>query len=117
MGLGFVQTVVDYSLFTYTNGASFVIALVYVDDILLTRTDSTFITHVKDFLHSSFTIKDLGLTKYYLLLELHRTTKGLYLYQHKFMYDMLMVVGLEDCKPHSRHVGTTITLSLTTVNY
>ncbi|KAL8089921.1 hypothetical protein AgCh_039401 [Apium graveolens] len=37
LNLGFIQTVADYSLFTLVQGDSFIITLVYVDDILLTE--------------------------------------------------------------------------------
>lgn len=73
----------DYSLFTYANGTSFVVALVYVDDILLARTDSVFISHVKDGLHSFFNIKDLGFAMYFLDLEIYRIPPGLYVHQKK----------------------------------
>lgn len=94
MELGFQQTVVDYSLFTFHNGLSFTVALVYVDDILLTGNDNVFIAHVKFVLHSTFTIKDLGLIKYYLGLEVHRTDQGMILHQHKFNHDLVLEASL-----------------------
>nr|XP_017233051.1 PREDICTED: uncharacterized mitochondrial protein AtMg00810-like [Daucus carota subsp. sativus] len=51
---------------------------------------SEFISHVKSVYHSTFTIKDLGLAKYYLGHEIHRTTEGLYFHQHKFVHDILL---------------------------
>lgn len=82
-----------------------------MDDILLTGTYIPFITHVKAVLHSSFTIKDPGLARYYLGLEIHRTPEGMYLHQHKFIFDMLVEAGLEDCKPLSLPVDATVKLS------
>ena len=80
LDLGFTQTVADYSLFVYKKDDIFIAALVYVDDILLTGNSNEFISHVKSVLHSTFTIKDLGLAKYYLGLEIHKTAEGLYLH-------------------------------------
>lgn len=113
ISLGFEQTVADYSLFIYNKGDVFVTALVYVDDILLTGTSSDFISQVKASLHSTFTIKDLGLAKYYLGLEIHRTEAGLYLHQHKFVHDLLLEAGLENAKPLSLPVDAAIKLSPT----
>lgn len=113
LDLGFTQTVADYSLFVYKKNDIFVTALVYVDDILLTGSSNEFIGHVKSVLHSTFTIKDLGLAKYYLGLEIHRTDEGLYLHQHKFIHDLLVEAGLEHCKPLSLPVDRTIKLSPT----
>lgn len=61
----------DYSLFMRHHGDSFTVALFYADDILLTGTDFEFIAHFKSVLHSSFTVEDLGLIKYYLGLKIH----------------------------------------------
>lgn len=109
--LGFQQTTADYSLFTFHNGSYFTVALVYVDDILLNGNDNAFIAHVKSVLHSAFTIKDLGLIKYYLGLEVHRTDQGMFLHQHKFIHDLVLEAGLSDAKPLSLPVDFNIKLS------
>lgn len=61
--------------------------------------------------HNTFTIKNLGLVKYYLGLEIHRTPAGIYLHQHKFVHDLLVEAGLQDCKPLSLSVDYTIKLT------
>lgn len=45
-------------------------SMVYVDDVLLTGTHETDINVVKQFLHTKFTIKDLGYAKYFLGIEI-----------------------------------------------
>lgn len=92
---------------------SFTVALVYVDDILLTGNDPNFIQHIKSVLHSTFTIKDLGLIKYYLGLEIHRTDNGMFFHQHKFIHDLLLEAGLENAKPLSLLVDFNTKLSVT----
>ena len=64
--LGFVQSKADYSLFTFTKGSVFVALLVYVDDILLTGNDESYITHLKGMLDTRFKLKDLGPVQYFL---------------------------------------------------
>nr|GEV34771.1 Gag-Pol polyprotein [Tanacetum cinerariifolium] len=56
----------DYLLFVKAQGDLFTVALVYVDDILITRNSNKDITDIKLALDSKFTIKDLGLAKYFL---------------------------------------------------
>ncbi|KAL0437506.1 UNVERIFIED_CONTAM: Retrovirus-related Pol polyprotein from transposon RE1 [Sesamum radiatum] len=69
---GFKQSAQDHCLFTKTTSTGFLALLVYVDDILLTATTMDLIQSVKDYLHSLFTIKDLGKARYFLGLEIAR---------------------------------------------
>ena len=48
--MGFVQSKSDYSLFTHTQGTSFTVLLVYVDDILLTGNNPAFVDSLKKLL-------------------------------------------------------------------
>lgn len=57
---GFVQSYRDYSLFTLTNGASFRVVLIYVDDILVSGNDEFQIQSLKQSLDATFSIKNLG---------------------------------------------------------
>ncbi|KAK4394101.1 hypothetical protein Sango_1880900 [Sesamum angolense] len=57
--------------------------LVYVDDILVTAPTLGLIQSVKDYLHSLFTIKDLGEARYFLGLEISSSSDGLYVAQNK----------------------------------
>lgn len=68
--LGFILSTNDHSLFTKSSTNSFIIALVCVDDILLTGSCISDIQPVKKALHDQFTIKDLGSASYFLGMEL-----------------------------------------------
>jgi len=57
----FVQSKSDYSLFTRDKMGLMICTLVYVDDLLITGDDVLGITQLKQDLHQTFTIKDLGL--------------------------------------------------------
>nr|GEW19094.1 hypothetical protein CTI12_AA233370 [Tanacetum cinerariifolium] len=60
---------------TWTNlgGEEFTAALVYVDDMLITGNTEAEINALKHSLDQKFTIKDLGLAKYFLRIELCKT--------------------------------------------
>ena len=45
----------------------------YVDDIVITGSDSKGILFLKSFIHSQFYIKDLGMLKYFLGVEVMRS--------------------------------------------
>ena len=73
----FQQSKADYSLFTYGNGDQFIALLVYVDDIVITSPSLVHINVLKEFLHSKFKLKDLGCLKYFLGLELARSSNSI----------------------------------------
>ncbi|CAM8950681.1 unnamed protein product [Rhodiola kirilowii] len=85
----FVPSLNDYSLFTLRMQNEFLILLVYVDDVVITGTSSQLIDKVKLFIHDKFQIKDLGLLKYFLGLEVARSKDGIFLNQRKYALDML----------------------------
>lgn len=79
----------DSSLFHYVkNGITF-FALVYVDDIILTSSNSAFILQIISSLQTVFMLKDLGRLEYFLAIEAHWLADGLLLTQHKYNLDLL----------------------------
>ncbi|XP_019180184.1 PREDICTED: uncharacterized protein LOC109175375 [Ipomoea nil] len=54
---------------------------------------------LKQFLDEAFKIKDLGVLKYFLGIELARSSKGLHLCERKYILDILDETGFLDCKP------------------
>ena len=64
--LGFVLTQSDTSLFVFNRNGLTAYFLVYVDDLILTGSDTAFVSHVIDQLAARFSIKDLGLLSYFL---------------------------------------------------
>ncbi|KAL0325487.1 UNVERIFIED_CONTAM: Retrovirus-related Pol polyprotein from transposon RE1 [Sesamum radiatum] len=76
----------------------FLALLVYVDDVLITGTSDTLIQNVKSYLDRLFTIKDLGYVKYFLGLEVARSSDGLSVSQHKYICDIVTELHLQDAK-------------------
>jgi hypothetical protein len=72
---GFTQSKSDYSLFIRFQDTSFLALLVYVDDIVLASDSVDTITHFIQFLNNQFKLKDLGDLKFFLGLEIARTSK------------------------------------------
>ncbi|KAK4411317.1 Retrovirus-related Pol polyprotein from transposon RE2 [Sesamum angolense] len=101
LDFGFIQSPHDNCLFLKDSGDNFVALLVYVDDILLTGASEDNLTAVKEYLDRLFTIKDLGTAKYFLGLELTRSSHGLHVTQHKYLQDILLDASMTDAKPAS----------------
>ncbi|KAK3005742.1 hypothetical protein RJ639_017145 [Escallonia herrerae] len=80
---------------------SFLAVLIYVDDVLVTGTDSAKISWLKHYLDTKFHIKDLGKLKYFLGIEVAHSSDGIVLSQRKYVLDILTECGLTGCKPSS----------------
>ncbi|WOG83188.1 hypothetical protein DCAR_0102362 [Daucus carota subsp. sativus] len=68
------------------------------------------ITTLKQLLDAEFSIKDLGPIKYYLGIEFHRSDKGIFMNQQKFITDLLASASMTDCKPLSVPVAPHVKL-------
>ncbi|XP_038711765.1 uncharacterized mitochondrial protein AtMg00810-like [Tripterygium wilfordii] len=67
-----------------------------VYDIVITGTDSSLIAHLQQKLQESFHMKDLGPLTYFLGLEVHTDTSGVFVHQHKYAQDLVALAGLQD---------------------
>ncbi|KAJ0735667.1 putative RNA-directed DNA polymerase [Helianthus annuus] len=105
--VGFVQSQCDHSLYVLNKNSVFIVLLVYVDDIVITGNSDVEISRIKSLLSKSFQIKDLGVLKYFLGLEVIYDKSGICLNQRKYCLDLLAEFGYLGCKP----VGTPIELS------
>lgn len=99
---GFSQSKYDYSMFTKGKDSSFIALLVYVDDILITGPSAVEIAAVKSMLSPHFMLKDLGAAKYFLGLELSRSTTGIYISQRKYCLQILDDCGFLATKPFAQ---------------
>ncbi|RVX22042.1 Retrovirus-related Pol polyprotein from transposon RE2 [Vitis vinifera] len=98
-GYGFLQSYSDYSLFTYTTGNVQINVLVYVDDLIISGNDSAALKTFKAYLSDCFKMKDLGVLKYFLGIEVARSSAGLFLCQRKYTLDIVSEAGLLGAKP------------------
>ena len=74
-------------------------ALVYVDDLIIGGNDSKLITSFKEYLGRCFHMKDLGVLKYFLGIEVSRGREGIYLSQRKYAMDIISECGMLGSKP------------------
>lgn len=83
------------------HGNFFIVILVYVDDVVITGNDFSFINHVKQHLDVTFSIKDLGCLTYFQEIEVAQSKEGIVLNQQKYILDLLDEVSLLGAKPVS----------------
>ncbi|KAJ9552385.1 hypothetical protein OSB04_016430 [Centaurea solstitialis] len=99
LSLGFAQSKSDHSLFIYKSDETFIATLIYVDDVVIVGNNSCRIQEIKKCLNEKFSIKDLGILKYFLGIEVARTSDGLVLSQRKFTLDILKDSGMQGSRP------------------
>ncbi|XP_050211318.1 uncharacterized mitochondrial protein AtMg00810-like [Mercurialis annua] len=84
-----------------SSGSVFTALLIYVDDLIIASNCIQEVQSVKAYLHNAFSIKDLGVLKYFLGLEVARSSKGISLCQRKYSLDLLKDTGFIEAKPVS----------------
>jgi len=97
--LGFVQSKANYSLFTRVQGSSFIALLIYVDDVAIASNDSDAISSFITMLNDKFKLKDLCSLKYFLGLEIARSSSGISVSQRKYALEILEDSNLLASKP------------------
>jgi hypothetical protein len=98
LSVGFRASKVDTSLFIFSVGADICYLLVYVDDILLTGSNSLLLQRLIQLLSSEFKLHDLGSVHYFLGIKVQSTSMGLMLRQHKYTLDILTRAVMLSCK-------------------
>ena len=91
--MGYQQSKYDYSLFINKSSTDTTLVAIYVDDIMITGSNTSEISHLKQQLNTLFGIKDLGQLHYFLGLEVIHTAKDIILSQKKFTNELLRDFG------------------------
>uniref|UniRef100_A0A2N9I8B6 CCHC-type domain-containing protein n=1 Tax=Fagus sylvatica TaxID=28930 RepID=A0A2N9I8B6_FAGSY len=114
LNLGFISSSADSSLFIYRDGPTIAFLLLYVDDIVLTGNNSSFLTQLIHNLSKVFELKDMGTLSYFLGLQITRSSKGLTLTQTKYATDLLTKHNMLQCSPCKTPCVPNVRLSSTT---
>jgi hypothetical protein len=100
-GMGYGQCNGDHTLFYKHSEQKITILAVYVDDIIITGDDEGETTRLKKCLSQAFEVKDLGKLKYFLGIEVARSSKRIALSQRKYTLDLLNDMGMMGCRAAS----------------
>ena len=101
----------DHSVFYRNSCSGIILFLMYVDDIVITRSDSKGISSLKSFHQSQFRTKDLRMLRYFLGIEVMRSKYEIFLSQGKYVLDLLSKTGKLGIKPCSSPMVPSIHLS------
>ncbi|XP_015168335.1 uncharacterized mitochondrial protein AtMg00810-like [Solanum tuberosum] len=99
--IGFRSCLSDSSLFVQQASKHTTYVLVYMDDLIITGSDSDFITTFIHTLDQQFSLKDLGYFNYFLGIEVSLTSNRIILSQCRYIRDLLRRTNKADAKPIS----------------
>ena len=113
---GYTQSQADHTMyFKHYNEGKISILIVYMDEIIVTSDDPLEIKRLKMLLARDFEIKDLEALKYFLGKEFARSMKGMFVFQTKFVLDLLKEIGLMGCKDAETPIESNLKLQPTKV--
>ena len=96
----------------YHRGPIMCYILVYVDDLVFTGNDTTFVQSLIQQLGAQFSLKDMGPLNFFLDMEVVSTCAGLFLSQHQYIRDLLSRTSMVGAKDVSTPLSTGISLKL-----
>ncbi|KAL5777409.1 hypothetical protein ACOSP7_010335 [Xanthoceras sorbifolium] len=110
---GFTRCQADHCCYIKRFDNSFIILLLYVDDMLVAGSDMQEIMNLKRELSKQFAMKDLGAAKQILGMRIKRDTKSetLLLSQAEYIKKVLLRFNMQDAKPVSTPLGVHFRLS------
>ncbi|CAL9022501.1 unnamed protein product [Prunus brigantina] len=112
LSVGFTRSQADTSLFIFQQASHTIFLLLYVDDIVVTGSDSTHLQRFISLLSAHFDIKDLGPLSYFLGLQVLHKDGTLHIHQLKYAHDLLNKANLLNSKPASTPLATKVLLSV-----
>ncbi|KAM2879538.1 hypothetical protein FF1_015021 [Malus domestica] len=96
---GYHQSHFDHTLFVKWRKDKVTALIIYVDDMIISGDDHDEISKLQNNLEAGFEMKNLGDLKYFLGVEVARSSKGIFLSQRKYVLDLLKETGMLGCKP------------------
>ena len=109
-------TCCEYDCYTYVkmpDDGSYIFLLLYVDDVLIAAKSMCEVDRLKVLLCKEFDMKDLGIAKKILGMEIHkdRESRKLWLSQKNYIRKVLEKFNMQDAKPMSTPLANHFKLS------
>lgn len=98
LSLGFTKSLSESTLYVKRVGSDIVIISLYVDDLLVTGNNAIQIEDFKKEMMKVFEMTDLGEMTYFLGIEIKQAQNEVFIYQRKYLKEILKRFGMEECK-------------------
>jgi hypothetical protein len=110
-GLGFEQSAHEHAVYGRGHGSARLLVDVYVDDLVITGSNTGEIDRFKHEMKQQFLMSDLGLLSFYLGIKVRQHDGGIKLCQSTYAKKILMMAGMLNCNPAAIPMETRLKLS------
>jgi hypothetical protein len=111
---GFKVDNADPTLFTKTIDKDLFICQIYVDDIIFGSTNKSSCEEFSRIMIQKFEMSMMGELKYFLGFQIKQLQEGTFIYQTKYIQDILKKFGMKNAKPIKTPMGTNVHVDLDT---
>jgi hypothetical protein len=71
----------------------------YIDDLIYVGISKDMVAEFKDVMVKEFKMKDLGLMRYFLGIQVKQSLRKIFISQEKYVADLLKKFNMLECKP------------------
>ena len=86
----------NYNVYMQKKEGSFLLIMLYVDDLFITSNSVTGLRSIKYALNKAFAMTNLGMLRQFIGLKVSQNTLGIMLSQSRYSLDMLRIFHMED---------------------
>nr|GEW49557.1 retrovirus-related Pol polyprotein from transposon TNT 1-94 [Tanacetum cinerariifolium] len=91
---GFTKGTINLALFMIRYGEDILLVQIYVDDIIFGSTNPKYTKHFEKLMHSRFEMSSMGEMKFFLGLQIHQSSRGIFINQAKYALEILHKYGM-----------------------
>jgi hypothetical protein len=107
----YVMLSVDKTLFTSNHGTYFLLAQIYVDDIIFGGSSQTLVSRFQEMMESEFSMSMMGELTFFLGIQVKQMKQGTFMHQAKYTKDLMNKFNMVELKPVSTPMSSAASLS------
>nr|GEX88722.1 hypothetical protein [Tanacetum cinerariifolium] len=94
---GFFKGSIDLTLFITKHGEDILLVQIYIDDIIFGSTNPKLLKQFEKLMHSKFEMSMMEELKFILGIQIHQSSRGIFINQAKYAQEILIKHGMTSC--------------------
>jgi hypothetical protein len=107
---GYVMGRVDKTLFTLKHGTDFLLAQMYIDDIIFGDSSHTLVSRFQEMIENEFQMSMMGELTFLLGIQVKKMKEDIFIHQAKYTKDLMKKFNMTELKPVSTPMSTAAAL-------